>query len=150
MNPRLSYYGDLDERKERTMKWCTYSGNGCYKYPRQYASDCLDCPYFKECIPVEPERVKGKCTIPGHQRCTGTPGCEFCNTCYWWHPAPSPGLLQRMGMCEWVLDNNWYVVGKARNGGYPIISSRFMREDEARSLALGWHGVALRWQDGLR
>jgi len=170
MNPRLSYYGELDEIEMEL-------GKESMKYVCSHAKECNKdyCTAFREhdkgawchpvyctevnarvsCIPVEPERVwcaNPQRYCPDAASARGTLNHGRCTPCKWLREgdAPSSGLLQRMGMATWVLDNNWYVVGKARNGGYPIISSRFMREDEARSLALGWQGVALRWQDGLR
>ena len=107
--------------------------------------------------PVEPERVKWyyrmscatrSCAANDEGMCNvSINGLATCSKHQW--PKPSPGLLQRMGMCVWGA-KDWYVVGKARNDGHPIISSRFMTEDEATSLALGWQGIALRWSQGVQ
>ncbi len=110
--------------KERTMPWCTYTGNGCYKHPRQYASDCLDCPYFKECIPVEPERVKIE-------------GCTFHDG-----HGDAPGLLQRMGMATWEEDEKAWAV---------FFQPMLMTWAEAFEFAGRYESAKVfRWQDGLR
>jgi hypothetical protein len=60
------------------------------------------CPH-RGPIPVEPERVKG-CVRPAYfSHCDYGKASAMCYTCGFWQPLPfpSPGLLQRMGMCVW-------------------------------------------------
>ncbi len=153
---------DLDEiememGKERTMKGCTYTGNRCYKHPRYYASDCVDCPYFKECIPVEPERVQGRWYCANPEGCYSTDGIPDVHpaTCAGgceWLRRRSPGLLQRMGMATWPSEaKEWFVIYQDGEGFHQcnfIDGDRTgLSQGEALELA---RRQSNRWQDGLR
>jgi hypothetical protein len=83
---------------------------------------CPTTEWQVKCIPVEPERVKEDAFPQWHPPCGFQGLChngwgsKWCAECPWFDKAPSPGLLQRMGMCVWPeeqwivtsLDFGWY------------------------------------------
>ncbi|MFA5377826.1 MAG: hypothetical protein WC455_18895 [Dehalococcoidia bacterium] len=107
-----------------------------------------------ECIPVEPERVKGRCV---YSYCSHkSDGPNWCAGCEYWVSGsfPSPGLLQRMGMATWD-DAGWFVVlyEPTRKGAKMLVTTDLglKTEQEARSwVREGPNRRAFRWQDGLR
>jgi hypothetical protein len=79
--------------------------------------------------PVEPERV----TCADCGQVFQLDGCHWCPAL-----APSPGLLQRMGMATWEEDNHWFVMLRGSRG-LDLAAQRMTRK-EAMEWA-NWNNV---------
>lgn len=102
-----------------------------------------------KCIPVEPERVKEDAFPQWHPPCGFQGLChngwgsKWCAECPWFDKAPSPGLLQRMGMATWPeeqwivtsLDFGWYTTEEK--------AMEYVRQNPNKRRAF-------RWQDGVQ
>src|SRR5574343_1147629 len=108
------------------------------------------CVSASVCIPVEPERVKWyyrmscatrSCAANDEGMCNvSINGLATCSKHQW--PKPSPGLLQRMGMCVWACDaKDWCV----------FFQPALMTEAEAHDFASRYKSAKVfRWQDGVQ
>ena len=108
------------------------------------------CPH-RGPIPVEPERVKEDAFPQWHPPCGFQGLChngwgsKWCAECPWFDKAPSPGLLQRMGMATWPSEaRDWFCISQF----WP--SAHSMTETEAKEMCRGESLRAFRWSDGVQ
>src|SRR5574343_488007 len=111
------------------------------------------CVSASVCIPVEPERVKWyyrmscatrSCAANDEGMCNvSINGLATCSKHQW--PKPSPGLLQRMGMCVWPSEaRDWFCISQF----WP--SAHSMTETEAKEMCRGESLRAFRWSQGVQ
>lgn len=114
------------------------------------------CPH-RGPIPVEPERVKEDAFPQWHPPCGFQGLChngwgsKWCAECPWFDKAPSPGLLQRMGMATWEEEEkDWFVVSK--NVGIGTATQLLVRRQDAQEVVtIGTSERRMfRWSDGVQ